>query len=93
MLPFCNACNMNKEFLSTTELAKLMGISRVSVYRKIKRGDIKAIKAGRNFIIKKSDLGGVLDRELTRAEKDRINKIVDRVIEEYGEALEMLSKT
>ena len=40
-----------KKFFSTTELAKLMGISRIAVYKKIKAGEIKARRSGRNFVI------------------------------------------
>ncbi len=46
-----------KEFLSTTELAKILGISSVAVFKKIKKGQIKAEKGGRNFIIRRKNLG------------------------------------
>ncbi|MBU0578287.1 helix-turn-helix domain-containing protein [Patescibacteria group bacterium] len=39
------------DFISTAEAAKILGISRVSVFNKIKSGDIKAVKVGRNYII------------------------------------------
>lgn len=45
-----------KEFVSTGELAEILGISRIAVFKRIKRGEIKAVKVGRNFVIKKSDL-------------------------------------
>jgi len=83
----------NKKFLSTTELAELLGISRISVFRKIKKGDIKAEGVGRNYVIQKKDLGGILDDNLTHKRKKEIDKVVNRVIEEYGETLEMLSRT
>jgi len=83
----------NKKFLSTTELAELLGISRISVFRKIKKGDIKAERVGRNYVIQKKDLGGILDDNLTHKRKKEIDKVVNRVIEEYGETLEMLSRT
>ncbi|MBU4205048.1 helix-turn-helix domain-containing protein, partial [Patescibacteria group bacterium] len=50
----------NKEFLSTAELAKILGISRVAVFKKIKKGKIKAMKVGRSFIIRKKNLTGIL---------------------------------
>jgi len=46
-----------KEFLSTTELAKILGISSAAVFKKIKKGQIKAEKGGRNFIIRRKNLG------------------------------------
>lgn len=43
----------DKRFLSTAELAKILRISRVAVFKKIKEGKIKAVKVGRNFVIEK----------------------------------------
>jgi len=48
------------EFLSTSQLAKLLGISRVSVLKRINRGAIKAEKVGPNFVIKKADIKDLL---------------------------------
>ncbi len=45
-----------KDFYTTTELAKMLKISRVAVFNKIKRGEIKAHKMGRNFVVFKKDL-------------------------------------
>ena len=49
----------SKEFYTTTELAKLLGISRIAIFNRIKKGDIKAQKMGRNFVIFKKDIGDV----------------------------------
>jgi len=46
-----------KEFYTTKELAELLGISRVAVFNRIKKGDIKAQKMGRNFVIFKKGIG------------------------------------
>jgi len=78
------------EFLSTTELAKLLGISRVAVFQKIKKGEIKARKVGRNFIINKRDLGDIFGRALTPKKKKEIDKAIMKTIKEYGETLKLL---
>lgn len=44
------------EFLSTSQAAKLLKISRVSVLKRIWRGNIKATRVGRNFIIATKDV-------------------------------------
>jgi len=44
------------EFLSTSQVAKLLKISRVSVLKRIWRGAIKGIKVGRNFVIRQKDI-------------------------------------
>lgn len=82
----------DKNFYTTTELAALLGISRVEVFRKIKRGDIPAKKSGRRFLIAKKDVEHLLSRELTGKEKKEIDKAVDKVLEEYGETLKLLGK-
>jgi len=45
-----------KDFYTITELAKLLKISRVSVFKRVKQGSIKGQKMGYNFIIFKKDL-------------------------------------
>jgi excisionase family DNA binding protein len=47
---------IQNNFYTTIELAKELGISKVSVLKRIWRGNIKAIKMGRNFIIFKKDV-------------------------------------
>ncbi len=46
----------SKEFFTTSELAKKLGISRIAVFKKIKSGKIRAQKMGRNFVIYKKDV-------------------------------------
>lgn len=48
-----------KEFYTTKELAELLGVSRIAVFNRIKKGDIKAQKMGRNFVIFKKDIGDI----------------------------------
>lgn len=83
----------NKEFLSTTELAKILGISRIAVYKKIKSGKIKAIKVGRNFIINKKNVGGTSRKELDKKEKLEVEKAVKKTVAEYKETLKLLGTT
>jgi len=80
----------NKKFLSTTELAKILGISRVAVFKKIKNDQIKATKVGRNFVIERKDLDGILDEKATKEEKVEIEKAVKKTVKEYGETLRLL---
>ncbi|MFC2061693.1 helix-turn-helix domain-containing protein [Elusimicrobiota bacterium] len=78
-----------KKFLSTTELAEILGISRIAVYKKVKNGQIKAIRIGKNYAIPVDDIAG---EELTEEQKKLIKKAVDRTVKEYGEVLKMLGK-
>ncbi len=45
-----------KYFYTTAELAKLLGISRISVFERVRQGSIKGQKMGRNFIVFKKDI-------------------------------------
>lgn len=60
-----------KEFFTTAELAEVLGVSRITIFNKIKKGEIKAQKMGRNFVIFKKDLGDIeiLISELYREAK------------------------
>jgi len=49
-----------KEFLSTVQVAKLLKMSRVSVLKRIWRGNIKATKVGRSFIVRRKDIDYLL---------------------------------
>lgn len=81
-----------KEFFSTTELAKILGISRVAVFKRIKRGEIKATKVGRNFVINKKDIGNVFGQVLTQKEKKEIEAAIKKTIQDYGKTLELLGQ-
>ena len=47
---------LTKDYLSIPQLAKELGVSRVSIFHKVKKGMIKARKIGRNYVIARSDL-------------------------------------
>jgi len=82
----------NKEFISTTELAEILGISRVAVFKKIKKGEIKAVKVGRNFVIKNKDIYNItnFNKVLSLKEKRQIEKAVKKAVGQYGETLKLL---
>jgi excisionase family DNA binding protein len=52
-----------KEYYSIPELAKLMGISRVAVFKKVKNGTIKAGKMGKAYMISHKDAGDFISEE------------------------------
>lgn len=81
-----------KKFLSTTELAAILGISRVAVFKKIKKGEIKATKVGRNYVIAKKDLEDVFGETLSEQRKKELTKAVKKTVKEYGETLRLLGK-
>lgn len=82
----------NNKFLSTTELAKIIGVSRVTVFNGIKKGKIKAQRAGRNFIINRADLPEILKEIINEKDKNQIEKAVKKTIKDYKETLRLLGK-
>ena len=80
----------NREFMTTAELAKILGISRITVFKRIKRGQIKAIRVGRNFVIPKDSLPEVLGQVLSKKNKSEIETAVKKTIREYGQTLRLL---
>ncbi len=83
---------MNKNIFSTTEVAEILGISRQAVLKKIKSGQIKAKKVGRNFVIPKGELPLFLGEALSEEKKEGIEKAVQKVVKDYGETLKLLGQ-
>ena len=86
------ALDMDKQQFSTIELARILGISRIAVFKKIKSGEIKAKKIGRNFVVNRSDLAEILGDTLSEKKKREIEKSVKRTVQEYGNTLRLLGK-
>lgn len=82
-----------KDFYSIPELARLLGISRIALYRKVVTGKIKARRIGRNFAIPKSIVSGILGKTLTKNDKQEIDKAVEKTVKEYGETLKLLGRS
>lgn len=88
-------CKMEKnEYLSIAQVAKILRISRVAVYKKVKKGTIPAMKVGKFYAIPRENIikrvrkikGHVLNSE----EKEKIKTAVMKVINDYGEVLKKL---
>jgi excisionase family DNA binding protein len=82
---------MQQDYVSTIEAAKITGLNRTQIFRLIKAGKLPATRVGRNYIIRKADLG-ILTNEITPKEKKDIEKSVDKVFEEYGDVLKKLGE-
>jgi excisionase family DNA binding protein len=80
---------MAKQFLTTGEAARILGISRIAVFKRIKSGAIKASKVGNRYNIEPREIG-LLYRDLTGKDKTRIRMAVRKVLREYGEVLRKL---
>jgi excisionase family DNA binding protein len=81
----------NKRVMSTTELANILGISRIAIFKKIKKGQIKAVKVGRSYAISPKDVP-YLSGETSKEKKHIIEQAVKKTVSEYGEVLRLLGR-
>jgi excisionase family DNA binding protein len=78
------------EYLTIPQLAKILGVSRIAVYRRVKKGQIKAVKIGRNFAIPQKQVAAILGKRLGQADKKEIDSAVKKTVKEYGRVLKLL---
>jgi len=76
-------------YISVAQLAKRMGISRVAVYKQIRRGRIKAERIGNMLAIPENF---PKERALSKEMKERIDKAVRKTFAEYGEVIKRLGR-
>lgn len=83
-------------YISVAELAKILGVSRITVFNKIKKGQIPAEKIGRSYAISMENVNNIIsgsnNEVLTEDNKIEIQKAVEKVVKEYGETLKLLGK-
>jgi len=81
----------NRKYISIPDLAKMLGVSRITVYNRVKRGEIEAEKVGRTYVITDQTVNGLLNKEPTAKEKKQIEAAVKRTVKEYGDVLKKLA--
>ena len=54
-------------FLTVQEVADLMRVSSMTVYRLIRAGDLPAVRVGRSFRVRDVDVDGYLQSRYTQA--------------------------
>jgi excisionase family DNA binding protein len=73
------------------EVAKELGISRIAVFNKVKKGQIPSERIGRFYVIK-SDIVKTLTKSTNEQQDlDLIEGAVKKVVQEYGIVLKWLS--
>lgn len=84
---------MSKEkFITVPELAKLLGVSRITIYNRVKKGQIPATKVGKTYVITDETVANILGKKVTGKEKQQIDAAVRKTVQEYGEVLKKLGK-
>ena len=70
----------SKDFISTIEVAQILGISRIAVFKKIKSGEIKAQKVGRNFVVARQDILEIAGKIMGEKRKQEIESSVEKTL-------------
>ena len=80
----------NEEYVTIPQLAKILGVSRITIYKKVKNGEIEAIRIGKIYAIPKKYVSDILGKTLSDKTKKLIDEAVSRTVQEYGEVLKKL---
>ena len=83
---------VNEKYITIPELAKLLGVSRIAIYNRVKKGQIPATKIGRTYVIKDQTIANILGKKVTKKGKKQIDAAVRKTVREYGEVLKQLCK-
>ena len=83
---------VREEYISIAQFAKVLGVSRIAIYKKIKKGQIEAIRIGRSFVIPKKYLTDITGKTLSEKNKKIIDEAVIKTFKEYGEVLKLLGR-
>ena len=78
------------KLLSVQEVADILGISRIAVFNKIKKGEIPAQKVGKAYVISRDELTFIKDKEVSEGQKSVIEKAVNKTVSDYGETSKLL---
>jgi excisionase family DNA binding protein len=79
-------------YITIPELAKVLGLSRIAIFKRVKKGAIKAVKIGRNYAIPRAYIDSILGKTLGDNDKKEIDMAVKKTVKEYGRTLKLLGK-
>jgi len=82
----------NEKYITIPELAELLGVSRIAIYKRVKKGQIPATKIGRTYVITDQTIANILGKNVTKKGKKQIDTTVRKIVREYGEVLKQLGK-
>ena len=80
------------KYLTIPQAAKILGISRIAAYKKVKNGQIKARKIGRSYVINHKEMFSFTFRKLTRKDIRELDAVIRKAIKEYGETFRLLGQ-
>jgi len=57
------------EYITIPQLARILGVSRIAVYKRVKNGRIKAVKIGRTFAVPQKQLMAIWEKPCERGQE------------------------
>lgn len=81
-----------QKYISTSKAAEILGVSRITIFKRIKAKQLKAEKVGRTYIIDPKNLHQTSNRPLTNNAKRELDKALKKVVKEYKQTLILLGK-
>jgi excisionase family DNA binding protein len=79
-----------KKYITIPQLARLLGVSRIAVYNRVRKGQIPDTRIGRIYVITDRTIKDILGKQVTANGRKRIDAAVLRTVREYGEVLKRL---
>ena len=61
--------DFDQPLLTVSEVAHLMRVSKMTVYRLIKSGELAALRVGKNYRVTRRDISRYLDERAVRSEE------------------------
>jgi excisionase family DNA binding protein len=80
----------NQNYVTVAMLANLLGVSRITIYKRVKKGEIRATKVGKTYIIDDQAVKEILGGKVTASAKERIDSAVQKTLSEYRDLLKQL---
>jgi len=81
-----------KDYYSLKEIAEILGISRIAVFKKVKKGEIQAMRIGRSYAVPKKAIAYITGIKLSSEDIKQLDNAVKMTIADYGEVLKKLGK-
>ena len=82
--------NPKKAYYSAPEVARVLGLSRNAVSKKIKSGAIEAQMVGSQYMITQDEVLRLLGVSLGEVRRKELDVSIRRVVKEYGTVLKRL---
>ena len=79
-----------KKYYTVTEAAKLLGVTRQAIHKRIKKGNLPHLKMGHQYLIPAETFNYITKRS-SRSKIELVDKAVQKTVKEYAETLKLMA--